>query len=71
MLPTSYINSQLPLGFDRLCSQEKDNMLPATCSYISKIMPIIILVFENHDLLVENAEIMLFPFTLNLLKIPQ
>ena len=24
-------------------------MLLATCSYISKIMPIIILVFENHD----------------------
>ena len=49
VLPTSYINSHLPLGFDRLCLQEKDNMLLATCSYISKIMPIIILVFVNYD----------------------
>ena len=49
MLPTSYINSHLPLGFDRLCLQEKDNMLLVTCSYISKIRPIIILVFVNHD----------------------
>ena len=35
-------------GYDRLCSQEWHNQCLLQCSYISKIMPIIMLVFVNY-----------------------
>ena len=56
------------VGFDRLCSQPNYHNMDYQCSYISKIMLIVLLVFINLLILAKKIEIVFLLFSLNLVR---